>query len=294
LQVQGSIYCSINKIPIEYTYPSEAKIFEIINDPLLSDFSKKSIEFSIAYNFHQELIKLKTIEKEETKNKSPSIKYLLQKQKVLQHIHFAQADISAMESELRCYDDRFSEIINDLKDSEADIIQKNSFYAILTGGIGTLLDGGTTDNASLNRVITVLSGILITYYSYLAYDPIVVVEFKPKSSILKDLYNIPEFSSSFSKPIWFLLTKDYSNIEKKIIQRNILVKRWQDNGYLGKDKEYRDKLIELYFGKGGLSNIKETVNRKEMISETLVVLDLYQQIIRTFQYEILYGKLEKK
>jgi hypothetical protein len=271
-----------------YSYPSESKILEIMKNPLLSDFSKKSIEFSIAYNFQQELIKLKTFEKEEPNKESPSSRYLLQKQLVFQHIHFAQADISAMESELRCYDDRFSEIIKDLKDKEEELIREFSLYAILASGIGALMDGGSYYYPSINQVAIVLSGILITYYTYLTIDPIVQYEFNPKSTILKDLGTNPEFSNSFSKPIWFLLTNNYSNCENKITQREKLVEGWVKSGYLGNDRKNTDRLTELYFGKGGLSNINETVNRKKMIYETLVLLDLYQQYIRTFQYEILY------
>jgi len=293
LEVQGSSYCSKMKFKLNYQYPDDSKIIEILNHPSLTDFSRKSIEFSIAYNFHEELIKLKSLEKNELNKATPSVQFLLQKEKVLQNIYFAQADIYAMESELRCYDDRFSEIINDLKDTESEIIQRNSFSAILVGGIGTILDGASADYASFNRVVVLTSGALITYFSYLAFDPNVVVEFKPKSTILKDLWHYPKTSTSFSDPIWFLLTRDYITLEPKNIQRNILVKRWEENGYIGRDQINRDRLIELYFGKGGLSNIKETTNRKEMITETLVILDLYQQLIRTFQYEVLFGKVSK-
>ena len=78
--------------------------------------SKKSILFSIAYDFYLDLIKLKTLEKEEVNKDISSNAYLFQKQRVLQQIYFAQADISAMESEIRCFLDRFSETIINVKE----------------------------------------------------------------------------------------------------------------------------------------------------------------------------------
>ena len=290
LPPKDGVKCSIDdkSKKYSYTYPSESKILEMINDPLLSDLSMKSRVFSIAYNFHQELIKLKTYEKEESNNKSPSSKYLLQKQLVFQHIHFAQSDISAMESELRCYDDRFSEIIRDLKDKEEDIIREFSLYAILASGIGALMDGGSYYIPTINRVVIVLSGILITYYSYLTIEPIVDYEYNRKSNVLYDLVHIPDVSDSFSKPIWFLLTQNYSNNEDKKSQIQKLLDGWNKNGFLGTDEKSKERLKKLYFKEGGKSNIKDTINRKKMIYDTLILLDLYQQNIRTFQYEILY------
>ena len=289
-KVVGSDLCASKKIEIIYNYPTDSKILEIMNHPLLTDFSKKSIQFSIAYDFYLDLIKLKTLEKEEVKKDSFSNAYLFQKQKVLQQIYFAQADISAMESEIHCYEDRFSETIINVKEIESDIVQKNSFFAILTGGIGTLLDGASADNPSINKAVILVSGIVISVFSYLAYDPIVKIEFSPKSTILKDLWNNPQKSKSFTDPIWFLLSREYNTDEKSI--REILKEQWEKNGYLGKDDANRARLTNIYFGNGGLCSIREYENRKEMLSETLVKLDLFQQIIRTFQYEVLFGKVK--
>lgn len=293
---QGAEKCSQNKFVSEYNHPSHEKIIEIFENPNLNGISKKSIEISIAYNFYEDLIQFKSLENKKFTTDIEKISYLLLKDKIIQHIHYAQLDINSMESELRCYMDRFSEIINELKDRESDYVRKYSFYAILTGGIGTFFDGGTADVTSYNRIVIVTSGVLITYFSYLASDPMVEVKFTPKSTILKDLYNNPDTSKSFSKPIWFLLTKNYAEPETGSTERVKLVDKWFENGYLGRDEKSKERLIELYFKKQNYSsNIKEMENRKEMISETLVVLGLFQQLILKFHYEItqIEGKIGK-
>lgn len=286
LSVHGSTVCGSNRFKKIFEYPPPDRIKEIFQNPSLQQFSKKSLELAIAYNFYEDLLLLKKMEAAQFNPASPNIEVQLQKQKILQSILFAQSDIYATESELRCYEDRFSEIINELKESENEIVRNNSFIAILVGGIGTLLDGATADQFELNRFVIVTSGTLITYFSYLAYEPIVVVDFKPKSTVLKDLGTNPTISGSFSYPIWFLLTRNYSDTD--LTKREYLLKRWESNGYLGKDGRNQERLKDLYFGNGGISTIKEIENRKEMIIETLVVIDLLQQVIRGLEAELMY------
>jgi hypothetical protein len=288
LEVQGASYCVSNYFSKKYSEYTNQEIRSIVNNPkLLNRFSEKSIRIAIAYDFWKDLIDYVDLEKEVLTNKNKKLEFLELKETIFQHIQFSQSDLNAMVSEIRCYADRFTEIILEMQESETEIIRKNTIWAIGLGAIGTVLDGASIYNNAVNEIVVITSGLLVAYFSYMAYDPSVVVEFKPKSSILKDLYYNPPVSQSFSAPIWFLISRDYSLDGKMVTIRESMLERWEKNNFFGSNSE-REKMIGVFFGKGGLANLQMMINRREMIIILKGILQLTEQDLRSFQAELMY------
>lgn len=288
LQVLGASYCNNTRYNKVYEVLSDEQILEIFDDPeLKSRFSQKTIKISIAYDFWRDLKELAKREKVVSSDLNYIQDTQLLRERVYQHLHFVQSDINATASELRCYVDRFTEILVDMKETEDNIVQENTFKAIASGAMGGLLDGSTVYMTGVNQAIILTTGVFVSYYSYLAYEPSVVVEFKPRTTILKEIWTNPSHSQNFSMPLWFLISRDWTKNSSYVTMREKLVKRWEDNRFLGEGDD-RETKIELFFGKGGLSNVKEMENRREMIIELKGLIQLLEQDLRNFQGELLH------
>jgi hypothetical protein len=288
LEVQGASYCVSNRFSKRFHEYSNQEINSILTNPkLLERFSIKSLRIAIAYDFWENLLKYVELEKESSNDMKKRLELLELRENIFQSIQFAQSDLNAMVSEIRCYVDRFTEIILDMQETETEIVRKNTFWAITIGAIGTILDGGSIYNNPLNEVVIITQGVLVAYFSYRAYDPQIVVEFKPRSTILKDLYFNPPVSQSFSAPLWFLISRDYSLDGKMTTIREGMIDRWEKNHFFGTNEE-RENTIEILFGKGGLANLQIMINRREMIIILKGILQLTEQDLRSFQAELMY------
>ena len=288
LEVQGASYCVSNQFSKRFNEYSNQEINSILTNPkLLNRFSLKSLRIAIAYDFWKDLLKYVELESEVSTNINKRLEILELRENIFQSIQFAQSDLNAMVSEIRCYVDRFTEIILDMQETETEIVRTNTFWAITIGAIGTIVDGGSIYINSLNEVVIIMQGVLVAYFSYRAYDPQIVVEFKPRSTILKDLYFNPPVSQSFSAPLWFLISRDYSLDGKMTTIREGMIDRWEKNHFFGTIEE-RENTLEILFGKGGLANLQIMINRREMIIILKGILQLTEQDLRSFQAELMY------
>ena len=288
LEVQGASYCVSNRFSKRFNEYSNQEINSILTNPkLLERFSIKSLRIAIAYDFWENLLKYVELEKESSNDIKKRLELLELRENIFQSIQFAQSDLNAMVSEIRCYVDRFTEIILDMQETETEIIRTNTFWAITIGAIGTILDGGSIYINSLNEVVIIMQGVLVAYFSYRAYDPQIVVEFKPRSTVLKDLYFNPHVSQSCSAPLWFLISRDYSLDGKMTTIREGMIDRWEKNHFFGTIEE-RENTLEILFGKGGLANLQIMINRREMIIILKGILQLTEQDLRSFQAELMY------
>jgi hypothetical protein len=197
-------------------------------------------------------------------------------------------DINATTSEFGCYVDRFTEILTQMKDAESNIVSSNTLYAILAGAFLSIIDGAYVSGGVQDQFWIFAGAVAATYYSVKAIFAEVSIDFRPKSSNLKEIYYNPEKSKNFSSALWFIMTRPLIQNEKPI--REMLIERWIENGFLGKDeKADRDYHINLFFGTGGISNITHISNRREMNNEVKTMIQLLSQDINAFMIEIISG-----
>lgn len=288
IEVHGASYCLSSSVHYQGSIPSDSKVSEIMNDPSLNArFSKKSIRLAVAYNIWEELEEFVKLEKK-VKGVDKEIldpEYVKLESKIYRRIQLMSQDIQATTSEFSCYVDRFNEILAFMQEEEDDIIQNNSLYAIISGAIFSMIDGATIYDNPTNQLVILTGGIVVAYFSYQAFKPNIVIEFKPKSSNLKEIWYKPEKSVNFSSALWFVMTRELFADDPPI--REVLLKRWIENGFLGKEnKKERDFHINLFFGTGGLSSITHISNRREMNNEVKTMIQLLEQDVNAFHIEL--------
>jgi hypothetical protein len=284
IKLQGAPYCQLDLYGYGTPYPSDEEIVKILADGKLQQyFSQRSIRLAMAYGFVNELKAFP----DQIKSGTSEVVKLKKDLFLMKQISLIKSDINAAASILRCYIDRFSEILEQIVKNEEEIVQSNTLYAIMTGAIATIIDGLTAYDTPTNVAVIITGGVLVSYFSYLAYEPEVTVNFTPRSTILKDMWTNPESSVNFSPSMWFLIRKDPFNDPKIPPMRERLIKRWVDNGFLGPDNSAeREEMLELYFGKGGDSSRVHILHRREMLIEIKSMLQLYEQDIRGLELEL--------
>ncbi len=327
MQLSGAAYCVSSNVIYKGETPTISQIREFMNDPLLrSRYSPKAIKLAAVYGFAPELkrhleLKLKLnkenkepIQKDvareipsenkkdlkkivkveeaiEIKSKpnnlaeyNPEIKEL--EVHILKRFNLITIDINSLASEMNCYIDRFTEILAMMTEKEDDIVNSNTIFAIMSGAIAAIIDGLTIYDNNINQKIIISGGLLVSYFSYMAFRPMVTVEFRPKSTNLKDIWNNPDKTDNYSTAMWFLMTKKI-NEDDEPPYRELLIKRWVDNNFLGEAGEEREEMVNLFFGKGGISSITNLYNRREMITQLRTIITLYEQDARALLVEFM-------
>ncbi|MDX1957211.1 MAG: hypothetical protein SFU98_01495 [Leptospiraceae bacterium] len=280
LTVQGASYCLSSKLHLQTESPTLEEATAMMADSeLTTKFSPKSIRMAIAYGIFKDLKEFTRLAKG-NKNSPELLKLETKIYKTLQAISL---DIDSITSEYSCYVDRFTEIITMMKEKEDDIVQSNTLYAIMSGAIAAILDGSTVYDTGFNQGIILTGGILVSYFSYRAFNPNITIEFKPKSTNLKEIWFNVETSSNYSKPMWFLMTKPL--LKDELCIRDLLAKRWVENHFLGSEEE-REYHINLFFGEGGVSTINHITNRREMNNEVRSLIFLLKQDLKGLQIEM--------
>jgi hypothetical protein len=287
MELQGAAYCLSSNVLYKAPTPTIEEFRGYMNDPILrSRYSQKAIKIAAAYGFantlksHTELLAKKDNLTALEKEKFRDIEMIIMKRMNLIFI-----DIDSIASEMSCYVDRFSEILAVMGEKEEDIESSNTIYAIMSGALAAIIDGLTIYDNSTNQKIIIGGGLLVSYFSYLAFKPMVTVEFRPRSTNLKDIWFNPEITNNYSSALWFLLTKRI-NPEDEQPYRELLINRWIQNKYLGEEEE-REKLVDLFFGKGGVSTITNLTHRKEMITQLKTIITLFEQDTRALMVEFI-------
>lgn len=280
MQVQGASYCLSQKLHLQSEVPNLEEANRIMEDKELTKvFSQKSIRLAIAYNFHNDLRLYLRLNPKINKNNLDIQKI---ENQIYRKIIAMSLDIDSTTSEFSCYVDRFTEILAMMKEKEDDIVLSNTLFAILFGAFAAFVDVATQEVTLINKSAILVGGVGVTYFSYKAFTPNVTIEFKPKSTNLKDIWFRPEYTENYSKPLWFIMTNPVLKNELPI--RDLLVKRWIENNFLGEEKE-RNTYVDLFFGKGGVSSITQITNRREMNNEVRSLVFLLKQDIKGFEIE---------
>lgn len=284
MQLSGAAYCRSSMVMYNEPPPTVEKVREYLNDPsLTSKYSPKSIRIAAAYGIVEDLKLYKSLMEKQPPKSKKTLELLELESNISKKFNLIIIDIISIESEMNCYIDRFTEILAMMNDKEDDIVSSNTIYAIMSGAIAAIIDGLTIYDNNINQKIIIGGGLLVSYFSYLAYKPSVTVEFRPRSTNLKDLWNNPEKTENYSSAMWFLLTKKILDTDETY--RELLVKRWVDNNFLGEEGSERERHIDLFFGKGGISTITNIYNRREMITQIRTIISLYEQDARGLMVE---------
>lgn len=275
--------------------PTIEKVLEYISDPILNTrYSPKSIRIATAYGLTEDL----------RNHILMSAKYLSYNQKqdelmkleinIIKKINIILIDISSMEAEMSCSIDRLSELYDQMTDKELKIVKNYTRFAILISAAAAVIDGLTVYDNFINQKIIIMGGLMVAMFDYLAYNADITIEYRPSSSILREIWHGTEKSENFSTGLWFLLTKKIPMGDKEqFLTRDKLKQRWIDSKFLGEDGKEREKLIEFYFGsisndkKPNIYSTKNIHDRREMLSQIRTLISLFEKDVRALSVEFM-------
>ena len=284
MKLQGAAYCLSSNILYTGQVPTLLEVQKNLEDPILkSKYSSKSIRLASAYGFINDL-KLHAILKKNNKINTPEILDL--EVKILQNINNITIDLTSTASEFNCYVDRFTEILDVMIEKHKDIETSNSIYGIMVGALAAVAEGYNINSNLNSQRIVITGGTLGAYFAYKAFTPNVTVDFSPRSTNLKDVWYNVEKTKNYSTALWFLLTQKFDGNES-LSERDLLVKRWIESNFLGEEGEERERQVDLFFGKGGESTIKNLTDRREMIHQIETIIFIHEQDARALIVEFI-------
>ncbi len=284
MKLQGAAYCLSSNILYTGQVPTLLEVQKNLEDPILkSKYSSKSIRLASAYGFINDL-KLHAILKKNNKINTPEILDL--EVKILQNINNITVDLTSTASEFNCYVDRFTEILDVMIEKHKDIETSNSIYGIMVGALAAVAEGYNINSNLNSQRIVITGGTLGAFFAYKAFTPNVTVDFRPRSTNLKDVWYNVEKTNNYSTALWFLLTQKFDGNES-LSYRDLLVKRWIESNFLGEEGEERERQVDLFFGKGGESTIKNLTDRREMIHQIETFIFIHEQDARALIVEFI-------
>ncbi len=284
MKLQGAAYCLSTNVLFKGAVPTLADVKNYLEDPILkSRYSSKSIRIASAYGFIEDLKLHAKLKKENKSNKQELLDLEIS---ILNNINNITVDLTSMASEFNCYADRFTEILDMMQEKHSDIETSNTIYGIMVGALAAVAEGINIDSNLNSQRIVLTGGILGTYFAYKAFTPNVTVDFRPRSTNLKDLWYNVEKTDNYSTSLWFLLTQKFDG-EESLSYRDLLIKRWIETNFLGSEGEDRERHVDLFFGKGGESTIKNLTDRREMIHQIRTIITLHEQDARALIVEFI-------
>lgn len=267
-------------------------------DPLfLKKLSVKALNVANAIGV-LELLK-EYYQKESLYKEKPSIEERLQilelSQTINQKINIASLEISAVASELDCEEERTDQVATYLSNLESDIESKLTVGAIIVGAGSAILAGLFINSSHENAgdYIGLGAGIAEAGLGLAILANKKRADFYHERNALKDVWEGSKTSSVYPESIWYYLNYHNENEQNSKSLRHQIVEKWTNFGQIAETEkpEEREKLIELYFGKGGRYTSEQLKSRADMLDQVESNITLMKQDLMTLAVEFENSKL---
>ncbi|GCD77750.1 hypothetical protein JCM31826_12320 [Thermaurantimonas aggregans] len=286
-------YCNQEKIQTYTPDELPSPIHTLDIDTLLaSRFSFQSLNTAHAIGVLDLLKKYMYVKRcfDENPSIENKVEMLELSQKIYHKIHQTSLEISAIAGELDCEEERADQIANFLKNIEDDAETKLTVGAIVIGATGALITGLLLTNGNLGNLgekIGILSSVTEGILGLLILRNKKKIFFSHPRNPLKDIWEGNKTSEIFPKSIWYFLNYYDPDRPEEPSLRYQIIDRWMSFGQISMDKTKRKrKLIDLYFGLGGLYSAEQLYNRANMLDQLEATINLMQQDLKVLTTEI--------
>ncbi len=258
---------------------------------LVSRFSIQSLNAANANGFLDLLTNYVKLKKDNTTR--PSLEKRVQiietAQKINQKINLASLEISAIASEIDCEEERADQVATYLKGKEDDTESKLTVGAIVIGAAGAIAEGALLTSHSggdASDVIGIGVGLTEATLGIMILLNKRKIEFYHPRNALKDIWTSPETSTIFPPSVWYYLTYENPNLAEKSLRKQ-LIDKWMGFGQISDSKEKnKEKLYDLYFGKGGKYTSEQLKNRANMYDQIEAQIKLMKQNLTVLSFEL--------
>lgn len=279
--------------PLNYTESDLPKpLSDLEIDPLLKlKISEKSLNTANAIGLLDDLtafVKLSENQKDH-KNTDFRLEKLELLQKIHQKINIASLEISSVASELDCEEERADQVAQFLKGKEDNTEKNLVIGSIIVGAAGTIaaevLSNSDTKQSTVSSV-AIGASLAEASLGVLMLTNTKKTDFFHPRNALSDIWNVPKVSSYYPASIWYYLnTEDKEKQRKSFVK--LLVDEWLNYEQIAESKDKdKDKIYDLYFGKGGLYTSEQLKNRADMMDQVEAFITLMKQDLKELAIEI--------
>ncbi|MCS6974669.1 MAG: hypothetical protein NZM13_09305 [Cyclobacteriaceae bacterium] len=211
------------------------------------------------------------------------------KQKIIQKIHIASLEVSAVAGEMDCEEERADQIATYLKSKEDNTETRLTVAAIVIGAIGSITAGTLLANGSDNNTpefIGIGTGLAEAILGVLILRHKQTIQFEHPRNALKDIWEAPANSEIFPPAIWYYLTSKNPLTGEPSLREQI-VNKWLGFGQIAEAKENkRESIYSLFFGNGGKYTADQLTNRANMYDQVEAQINLMNQDLQLLAAEI--------
>lgn len=265
-----------------------------LSERLNNNFSQRNLNIANALgmlSFIDEYFKvLEEFKKDPTLENR--IAYIEKYQRLSQRFEAAKMEISAVQSELTCEEDRLRQVSQYLKGKEAKQIKNLTVASILLAATWSITSAFVlSDDASVYFGLGV--GIVGAGLGYSMLKVKKPVYFTHKRNHLKEIVQGPEQSEFFSPSVWYYLNYIDTNAEDPSSMRGEVLQKWRTLGVFV-DIKSRDMpaLQEKFFGDGSVYSSQELELRASMYDQVSAKINLMMQDLNYLIIE--FGKMQNE
>lgn len=265
-----------------------------LSDRLNDNFSNRNLNIANAMgmlSFMDEYIKVLEDYKEDPTLEN-RIAYIERYQRLSQRFEAAKMEISAVQSELTCEEDRLRQVSQYLMGREGKQIKNLTVASILLAATWSIASAFIlSDDASVYFGLGV--GIVGAGLGYSMLKVKKPVYFTHKRNHLKEIVQGPEQSDFFSPSVWYYLNYIDTNSEEPSSMRGEVLQKWRTLGiFVDIKSKDMPALQEKFFGEGGIYSSRELELRASMYDQVSAKINLMMQDLNYLIIE--FGKMQQE
>ncbi|WP_194973459.1 hypothetical protein [Aquiflexum lacus] len=266
-----------------------------LSDRLNNNFSKRNLNIANALgmlSFIDEYIKvLEEYEADPTLEKR--IAYIERYQRLSQRFEASKMEISSVQSELNCEEDRLRQVSQYLMGIEGKEIKNLTVGSILLAATWSIVSVFVLNDSDAAAYFGLGVGIIGAGLGYSMLKVKKPVYFTHKRNHLKEVVLGPEQSELFPSSVWYYLNFIDTDGEAPKSMRGEILQKWRT---LGVFVDIRSKdmpaLQEKFFGEGGVYSSRELELRASMYDQVSAKINLMMQDLNYLIIE--FGKMQNK
>lgn len=266
-----------------------------LSDRLNKNFSNRNLNIANALgmlSFMDDYIKvLEEYKADPTLEKR--IAYIDKYQRLSQRFEASKMEISSVQSELNCEEDRLRQVSQYLMGVEGKEIKNLTVASILLGATWSIVSAFVLNGSDAAVYFGLGVGIIGAGLGYSMLKVRKPVNFTHKRNHLKEIVLGPEQSELFPSSVWYYLNFIDAEGEDPRSMRGEILQKWRTLGvFVDIKSKDMPALQEKFFGEGGIYSSRELELRASMYDQVSAKINLMMQDLNYLIIE--FGKMQNE
>ena len=252
-------------------------------------FSPRAREIAAIIGVHHLLAEFQLLEGDLARGwDGASLRSLAIRQELSDRLLLALVEANSIAAELECEKARAEDLASQLEEIRNDVQQGRTVMAILADSISGVFAGTflLLGSEILSGLIDLSGSVAALGFGVAALGGDQAYEFKHGRNLMADVWHNDQSRRQFPQPVWRYLNSPIRPNGKRS-RRDHIIGNWRPR--LGKPgSKGEQRLVELYFGRGGIYRINELRHRSEMLGLLKTQVNLMTQDLTLLFLETLH------